>query len=323
MITGKYFSPNMSDLMIRIDDDIVISKRGKKNEVDLRKPYAFLVEKELTAEGLIEDVAVIFLTNSECPFRCLMCDLWKNTTDAPVPEGSIPVQIEYALARLPFVKHIKLYNSGSFFDRRAVNENDYGRIAELLSSFESVIVECHPKLVNDKILFFRDLLKPSLEISMGLETVHEGILAKLNKKMSLKDFSKAADFLNSNGISSRAFILLRPPFMTEEEGIIWAERSVDFAFDSGAGACTIIPVRGGNGIMEELKREGYFTTPSIKSLEEVLEYGINLKRGRVFADTWDLELFSDCESCFQKRLRRISEMNLTQKILPEINCKCI
>ena len=27
------------------------------------------------------DVATLFLTNRECPFRCLMCDLWKNTLE--------------------------------------------------------------------------------------------------------------------------------------------------------------------------------------------------------------------------------------------------
>ncbi|HLP74985.1 MAG TPA: hypothetical protein VK155_18925 [Bacteroidales bacterium] len=312
----------MSDPMIRIYDDLIISKRGKKNKVDPGRPYAFLVEKELTAAGKAEDVAVIFLTNTECPFSCLMCDLWKNTTDRPVPEGAIPEQIEYALKNLPGVKHVKLYNSGSFFDRRAVNRKDHARIAAILSSFENVIVECHPKLVTDEILLFRDLLKPSLEIAMGLETVHEGILDKLNKKMSLEDFSRAADLLGKNHVSSRAFILLRPPFMTEEEGIFWAERSVDFAFDSGTGACTIIPVRGGNGIMEELSEKGYFTAPSIKSLEKVLEYGIGLRRGRVFADTWDLDLFSDCDKCLTERVRRITEMNLNQKFLTEVNCKC-
>lgn len=312
----------MSDPEQLPDDLRIISKRGKKNKVDPRKPYAFLVEKELTAEGRLEDVAVIFLTNSECPFRCLMCDLWKNTTDSPVPEGAIPEQIEYALSSLPTVKNIKLYNSGSFFDKKAINEKDYVRIAAIVSSFQNLVVECHPKLVGKHVLKFSDMLKPSLEVAMGLETIHKETLRKLNKKMTPDDFRNASKFLSDNGISCRAFILLRPPFMTEDEGIFWAERSIDYAFDSGAGACTVIPVRGGNGIMEELRAEGYFTPPSVRSLEKVHEYGIKLKRGRVFADTWDLELFSDCGECLPERTRRLTEMNLTQTIMPAINCSC-
>ena len=75
----------------------IISKRGKKNHVDPQKPYAWIVEKERTLSGEIEDTASIFLTNSECPFHCLMCDLWKNTTDDAVPLGAIPNQLQHSL----------------------------------------------------------------------------------------------------------------------------------------------------------------------------------------------------------------------------------
>jgi hypothetical protein len=251
-----------------------------------------------------------------------MCDLWKNTTDESVPLGAIPDQIRYALERMPPVKHIKLYNSGSFFDVRAIPEADYPEIAWLLKDFETVIVECHPRLINEKCLKFRDMLTPNLNIALGLETVNPEILKLLNKQMTLEDFSKAAGFLSENKIRSRAFILLRPPLLTEAEGIFWAERSIDFAFSSGIECCTIIPVRAGNGIMDKLMDKGDFNLPEIYSLEKVLEYGIGLKKGRVFADTWDLGLFSKCEECTKKRTERLVEMNLTQKIVHNIECKC-
>ena len=63
----------------------ILSKRGEKNEVEFRRPYAWLVEKEHQANGRIEDTAIIFLSNKECSFKCLMCDLWKNTSDVSVP----------------------------------------------------------------------------------------------------------------------------------------------------------------------------------------------------------------------------------------------
>jgi len=162
-----------------------------------------------------------------------MCDLWKNTTDEPVPVGAITDQIEWALNQLPHVKHLKLYNSGSFFDGKAIPEEDYERIASLVSNFETVIVESHPRLINEKCLLFRNMLKPELQIAMGLETVNSEILLKLNKRMTLEDFKNSVSYLKQHGISSRAFVLLRPPFLTESEGIYWAERSIDYAFSAG------------------------------------------------------------------------------------------
>lgn len=305
-----------------IDDRWIVSRRGKKNTIDPHKPYAWLVEKERTASGIIEDVAIIFLTNRECSFHCLMCDLWKNTTDMAVPPGAITGQIEWALNQIPDVKHLKLYNSGSFFDERAIPSGDYRKIASILSSFETIIVESHPKLVGEKCLNFKKMLKPDLQIALGLETVHPEVLSKLNKQMTMNDFSDAVSYLKQHDILSRAFILLRPPYLTESEGIFWAERSIDFAFSSGVECCTVIPVRAGNGAMDELLNNGDFSLPDIHSLETSLEYGIELKKGRVFADTWDLGLFSDCKKCLDKRTTRIIEMNLTQKIVDRIDCIC-
>jgi hypothetical protein len=309
-----------SDLLV--NDQWIVSMRGNKNNVDPQKPYGLLVEKERTISGKIEDTGIIFLTNQECPFHCLMCDLWRNTTDEPVAIGSIPKQIAWALDQIPGVKQLKLYNSGSFFDRRAIPVEDYKEIASLLSNFETVIVESHPSLINEKCLTFRDMLKPDLQVALGLETVHPQILRTLNKQMTIEDFRDSVSFLTKHGIRSRAFILLRPPLLSESEGIYWAERSMDFAFNTGVECCTIIPVRAGNGAMDFLMGKGDFNLPDIHSLEMVLEYGIGLNKGRVFADVWDLGLFSNCNNCIKKRTDRLIEMNMSQEIATPIKCEC-
>lgn len=306
----------------RFTDEWIIARRERKNTVDPLKPYGWLVEKERTPSGKPEDTAIIFLTNRECPYHCLMCDLWKNTTDFSVAAGSIPEQIELALSQMAPARHLKLYNSGSFFDERAIPSADYEKIAELVSGFDTVIVESHPRLVNEKCLRLRDMLKPELQVAMGLETVHPEILRRLNKRMTLEDFENTVRFLTRNQIRSRAFILLRPPFMSESEGIYWAERSIDFAFKAGVECCTVIPVRDGNGAMELLREKGDFTPPDILSLETVLEYGIGLKAGRVFADTWDIEQFSSCDQCLEKRKERLVRMNLGQVIEDRVVCGC-
>ncbi|MEK6302949.1 MAG: radical SAM protein [Acidobacteriota bacterium] len=266
-------------------------------------------------------MATVFLTNRECPWRCLMCDLWINTLAEAVPEGAIPAQIDYALSRLGPVRQIKLYNNGSFFDHQAIPVADYEVIAAQLRSFERVIVESHPALVGDDCLRFRDLLNGRLEVAMGLETVHPVIAPQLNKRMTLDQFASAAARLRQNDIALRVFILVKPPFMEEGEALHWAARSIDFAFDCEASVVALIPTRPGNGALDVLAKSGSFSPPSLTTLEQAAAYGVRLGRGRVFADLWDLERFSSCAICFSARAARLREMNLRQEISPPVQCQ--
>ncbi len=301
-------------------DAWIIALRGSRNAIDPFHPYAFTVEEECSASGEVLPVATVFLANRECPWRCLMCDLWRNTLTETVPVGAIPLQIDYALGRLPTARQIKLYNSGSFFDVRAIPLQDHAAIAERVGVFEQVIVECHPALVGEACFRFRDLLSGGLEIAMGLETVHPEILERLNKRMTMEQFASAAQLLRSHDIDLRVFILVKPPFMQEEDAAEWAGRSLKFAFDCGASAATLIPTRGGNGAMEKLAATGQFAPPALKTLEAAAEYGIELSRGRVFADLWDLNTVRGCASCHGRRVARLHEMNLRQNVPVPIEC---
>mgnify|MGYP002628639301 FL=1 len=306
-------------------DADILAARGVKNEVDPLRPYSMLVEPEFCIDGLVEDVATIFLSNRECPFRCLMCDLWKNTTDERVPVGAIPEQIRFALGQLPAAQHIKLYNSGNFFDAQAIPPQDFAAVAELVRRFRTVIVENHPKLCTDRVVEFQQLCGTQLEVAMGLETSHKPTLSQLNKQMTTDDFARACDFLLSHDIRVRAFVLLRPPGTTEQEGVERAIESVRFAFSHGADCCAVIPTRVGNGIMDQLLLSGRFESPTLRSLETVVdacvaEVSAAKESRRVFADLWDVQKFSTCEHCVVARIQRLEQCNLTQQILPSVAC---
>jgi len=303
-------------------DRWILNQRPPKARVDPWRPHAFLVEAERTKSGMVEDVTTVFLTNRECPFRCLMCDLWKYTTDQRVPDGAISAQVEWALEQLPAARHIKLYNAGNFFDAQAIPPGDLPRLTDLLNPFETVIIECHPLLIGKRCLDFQARLRPSLQIAMGLETIHPEVLPRLNKRMTLADFERATHFLGQHGIDVRAFLLLRPPFLSEQDGISWAKRSIEYAFDRGVECCVVIPTRAGNGAMERLQEQGLFCPPSLAALEEVLAFGVGLGRGRVFADLWDIKTLFLCPQCGPERARRLLAMNLTQSVPPSISCDC-
>ena len=297
--------------------------RPARNIVNPDIPYHFLHEQEPDQEGNLQQINTIFLTSKECSFKCLMCDLWKNTLKGSTPRGAILKQIDYALDRLPEADVIKLYNNGNFFDTKAIPPSDHPGIIERLRSYRRVIVENHPKLCGQACLEFNEKLNGKLEVAMGLETIHPDVLPKLNKQLSPEDFKEAAAFLRSHEIDIRAFILLNPPFLTgEQENIQWALKTVQFAFECGVGCCSIIPTRPGNGMMEALQEQGYYVPPSLNALEEVFENALDLRQGQVFVDSWDIDFLSNCPRCFEARKHRLGQMNLRQKFYQRIACSC-
>ena len=72
------------------------------------------------------------------------------------------------------------------------------------------------------------MLGRPLEVAMGLETVHPGVLEQLNKRMTLEQFVRAAEMLRAHDVDLRVFILVQPPFMQRDEALDWAKRVSGF-----------------------------------------------------------------------------------------------
>lgn len=293
----------------------ILESRGPRNILDPWRPWHFLNEPEYSRHRRLEEVSTIFLTNRECPFHCLMCDLWKNTTTETVPPGAIAAQIDFALERLSVTHHLKLYNSGNFFDVKAIPVADWPQIAQRAGKFDTVIVENHPKFCGESCDEFQQLCQTQLEVAIGLETSHEQTLAQLNKQMTVQDFSAACRTLLSQRILIRCFVLLKPPGTTESEGITRALNSLRFAFDCGASVCSVIPVRVGNGIMEQLASRQEYAPPRLSSLEHVVSEALSWGRGRVFADLWDIRQFADDPSMADEQISRLTNLNVSQRSL--------
>jgi radical SAM enzyme (TIGR01210 family) len=313
-----------------VNDQRILELRRPKAAVDQSHAYGAVWEDETDAAGRPAATVVVLLTNRECPFRCVMCDLWTHTLDVTVERGAIPAQIRRALAPFPPARQVKLYNSGSFFDPRAIPPEDDDEVAAAVNGFDRVIVESHPAFLTgrhgERCVRFKKRLRRAgpdvwtrLEVAIGLETAHEPTLARLNKRVTLDDFRRAADFLHEHDIDLRVFVLLNPPWLPAAAAVDWACRSIDVAEACGAVACSVIPTRRGNGAMGAL---GDAAPPSrLRDLEAVVEYGLSSRRRRVFADLWDDEQFFEC-ACSPARAARLRAMNRLQRVTARVECEC-
>jgi len=295
--------------------------RPSKRPMDASRPLGYSWEEERSVEGHLLPTLTVFLAGAECPFSCVFCDLWQHTLDGPTPAGAIPGQIALAIAEagaVPEHSSIKLYNASNFFDSRSVPVEDDTAIIPLLAPFERVIVESHPRFIAQRCLDLAERLDGTLEVAMGLETVHPDVFPRLNKGMTLEDFDRAADFLAKAHIALRAFVLVAPPFMPDDAVVEWAVRSTRYAVEHGAEHVSLIPVRGGNGTLDELRRTGEWIPPKLNQVEDALEATLGLG-GAVTADLWDIDSLATCE-CGPARIARLSHMNTTGAIPPRESC---
>ena len=96
------------------------------------------------------------------------------------------------MSRLEFMaQQVKLYNS-SFFDARRSSQIIHPSLA--VSCRRHVIVESHPRLVGEKAYTPR-FAQPSLEVAMGLETVHPRCSAT-KQEIQPSEFQRRRSFAN-------------------------------------------------------------------------------------------------------------------------------
>jgi len=299
--------------------------RPPKPSVDAWAAHGTAVDEERRPDGTVERALTIFLAGAECPFTCAFCDLWRYTIDGPTPRGALPRQVEAVLGTLgtlgtPRPDRLKLYNASNFFDRRAVPPEDRPALAALGAPFRGVTVESHAATVGPAVVDFARTLGGRLEVAMGLETVHPAAMARLNKRLDLGRFDRAAAFLAEHEVDLRVFVLLGAPHVPAAESVAWTARAVEHAAARGAAVVCVIPVRGGNGEMERLASSGAFTPPTLAQLEDVLDRCVGLAPTVVTVDLWDAAALATCDACRDARVARLRRMNVSGHAEPRVEC---
>jgi len=275
-----------------IDSNHILRRRGPKEVVDPWAIPTVVTDQEPDGSGNVRSASSVFLIGKECPFRCLMCDLWQQTLDVPTPTGALVRQLDLALSQITHRQVIKLYNASNFFDAAAVPSADWEELLKRLNEFETVVVENHPRLVGRQVREFSQRLTGRLQVAMGLETSDPEILQWLNKGMSLADYDRACIQLRDWDISIRSFVLLPAPGVARAQAVQHTLASVQHALALGSQVCSLIPLRAGNGILDELVMQGLVQLPDLELVEQVFQQALECRLDQeqvVLLDLWDLE----------------------------------
>ncbi len=152
---------------------------------------------------------------------CSFCGYYNDTAMRVSPE-QLRTQFGSLLARRTDQRILKVYTSGSFFDPREVTPEiqvDLLRSA-VDAGFSRIVVESLPAFLTAPRLAAAAAVAPQLEIAIGLESAHPMVLEyAMNKGFSRRGFLAAALRVQAAGLRVRAYLLMKPAFLTEWQAI--------------------------------------------------------------------------------------------------------
>ena len=189
------------------------------------QPVAVWRERE-RLDGEIVNCLTVILRTTGCYWArkegCRMCGYIRDT-DPGVTQQDLLRQFHSALAENSDVPDvIKIFTSGSFFDSKEVSEDTRERISNKLEELgvKKLVVESRPEFVTENVLDEFEGRKFQLEVGIGLESASDFVRDVLvNKGFGFREFEEAAKLLRRRGFKVKAYLLLKPPFLSESEAI--------------------------------------------------------------------------------------------------------
>ncbi len=230
---------------------------------------------------------IVYMRSSGCQWMlddkkggCFMCGHLAGTTQGePINEKDYINQFDEIISQFDFddTPMLCVYNAGSFFNNKEVPQNARSEIYKRINNIKEikhVIFESRPEYITeDELLHINNTIDKNVEIGIGFESSSEYIRQIcLNKGFYLDDYLRALEICKENDVSCLAYVLLKPPFLTESNAIQDTAKSIKWAFEKGVDVVSIEPVSVQKGtLVHLLYNMGIFRPPWIWSVLKVVE----------------------------------------------------
>jgi radical SAM enzyme (TIGR01210 family) len=240
------------------------------------RPVAAWLGRERRGNEIVSALTLI-LKSGGCGWnRCLMCGYrhFRYSCGDAALADFLRRQLTWVRERFSGREFgmVKIFTSGSFLDPREVPP---GVQREILTAFRGrdIIVETRPEFVTGEAIgeCLGDLDTGggpvSFTVAIGLETSDDGIREKcIDKGFGFQDFVAASRTARRAGAGVKAYLLQKPPFLTEREAVEDVVRSVrevrPHADTISLNPCT---VQKGTEV-ERLWRSGAYRPPYLWSV---------------------------------------------------------
>lgn len=228
------------------------------------------------------------------------------------------------------VKKIKLFTSGSFLDSKELDPDCAKKIFSFISkkNVSEVTIESRPEYVKKEYLeeLMDEVKDIQIEVAMGLESSNNKVLRySINKGFTFEDFLSASEILKKLGIKNKAYLMIKPPFLTEKEAIYDAINSAK-TIENIVDVISFNPMTiHKHTLVEYLWQKKEYSPPWGWSIIEILKETANLKPD-IICHPVAFGRFrgpKNCKVCNREIEKRILEFSMDNnpKIL-DYECEC-
>lgn len=176
------------------------------------------------------------------------------------------------------ISWLRINQEGNFFNEHEMNRTAQYSILNLaihIQGIKKITVESRPQYLTENLI--RNVAQTfqnsnvQFEIGMGIEAKNEIIRnVCINKQERNKDFIEAVGLLKKYGISPLAYIIIKPPFLTEAEAIDEAVETAHFAHEIGFERISFEPMSiHPYTLIDALRQTGDYRAPWLWSVVEV------------------------------------------------------
>ena len=317
---------------------LTVAAERKPEPADEGGEYLKVWHEKESLNGTPCDAFVIILRTSGCYWAhtrgCTMCGYARETLGREATEDEILSQVAKAMTHYRDEPYVKIYTSGSFLDPHEVPPAARLRVAKAFSGrARRLLFESLPEFVTPEAIDgVRKGFEGEVEVALGLETTQDDVLQKAVTKVStVEEYLGAARRLRDLQVLGKAYLLLKPPFLTERQAIEDTVLSIGKAKDLFQ-TISVNPVHiQGGTLVERLWRRELYRPPWLWSLREVL-----LRGKESVGDAVRLVSFPtsggnprgvhNCLTCDGRVLRAIERATLSQDFEPlrkVAECTCI
>lgn len=264
---------------------------------------------------------------------CTGCRHWRlGTAGTRVNLDNMFVrQYEAAVADNGYSPVVCLYNEGNLLnDRELPSKQLHYMVSDLQAhGVERVILESRVEYITPLALESLRRAAPDIEIEMGigLESSSSFIRNELFlKSLSLESYDRALERLHQYDIKALAYVILKPAFLNEAQGLKDTISTVDYAFNVGTDVVSVEPIGvEPHTVTALLERAGHFKPAWLWTVIEVAKMTRSLGEVRLGGFQFmprPKSLPQNCSICTPSVLKSIDAYNHTYDISHIENLRC-